>query len=324
MDPERPRSIENNEPNEEVGDSEATFSTPENELHNQEDLPFIEKEKTIEQERGERTAKLVEKIYDKLPPHLASHFVEPSVVLTMAGHKGMGEYHLSLPPEEERQKQEFQDFQEWTTEINTILLEEGHPEITFDTSKGTFDQAARPISRGGKVFIGGVTNLDALEHLSKETEIPGIPQYQSSTGLEGTREWWEKAEETLKHARDSGELPNNLTDEALPDIIFGLALGYPDRAILDLADWISQKKEIDILESSEPILMGKYEGPSPIFDYYPEHAQNPGILENMRKAQEILKGFYESEWHKKLENSQPFLEAREIQENLHRGIYEEV
>lgn len=100
-----------------------------------------EEEKTAEQQEGERAAELVEKLYDKLPPHLASHFVEPSVVLSMAGLKGLGEYYLYLPREEQKQREEFQAFQDWTEEVNIILEKEGHPEIRFAVSGKTFDEA---------------------------------------------------------------------------------------------------------------------------------------------------------------------------------------
>ena len=283
-----------------------------------------EEEKTIEQREGERVAELVEKLYQELPARFCSHLVESSVVLILAGQKGTGEYHLALPEDKEKQREEFDALREWLERANGILEEEGHSEIKFTGSTESFDNAVYSIARGGEVLLGGIINFKALERLTKGTQIPNIPEYDSATGMEGVNLWRRETQEALKQARDRGELPNNLTDEALTDILHGVELGYPDRAILDFADWISQnEQDYSRIVDSEPLFVNTYSGPLPTFAYYPEHAQDPGIQENLCKTEETLQGFYESAWHKNLENDAAFLEARRSQENLHEGIYGE-
>lgn len=278
----------------------------------------------VEHYEGERAANLVKELYDELPPRLACHLVESSVVLTLAGHKAGGEFHLSLPREEEKQREEFVALQEWIQKMNAILERKGHPTILFVGFGKTFEEALKSITERGKVFRGGVQNLEALERLSKNTHIPGIQEYNSATGVEGARLWARKCQDMLQQARDEGALPRNLTDGALRHLLAGFTLGYPDRALLDHADWTSQQnQDVSALEYPAPAMFaGQYRGPRPDFGYYPDHAQDPDIQNNIRKASEILRGFYESEAHKKLKNDPTFLEARKVQEDLRRSNYE--
>ena len=179
------------------------------------------------------------------------------------------------------------------------VLKETAPEIKFFLREEIIE------SRGRKLISGFVYNLRAVEELSKRTKIPGITPYDKSTGIEGLKEWSKKNLENLKKMQEIGQIPKGFDVE---HILAGIQLGYPDRAIYDLCDsLITGRKD---LKEANILYQDKYSAALPSFDFYPESESNEEIQENIRVAGEILRGFYESDWHKEIEKDPNFIKFR--------------
>jgi len=79
-------------------------------------------------------------------------------------------------------------------------------------------------------------------------------------------------------------------------VMCGLLRGYPDRALLDFDQWL-QSGRSPALEAAPILGADLYKCAQPVFDYLPEHRDDPGIVGVVGLWSEILREFYLSEWH---------------------------
>ncbi len=256
---------------------------------NKDSYSEAEKAKIPEPLSGQETALLAEKIFNNTDNRVAQHMVDSNVILTLSGFKPSTDVFISIAHESEIESVMLE-----VEKLNSYL-EQTHPDIRISTS-------GRP-SRKGNLTSIKVNSLLGYERLSKKSRLPGMTPFDSSTGWEGWWEWYKKVCDDLEEAQEQGKIPKTI------HVIGGMIHGYPDQAILDAAD----SEHTDKKMGDVPIPnTGLYNEAEPSFLVYPEHLGDPSIQEYVKQAGQILKDFYDSEWHKKIAPQLAFhKEARE-------------
>jgi len=140
-------------------------------------------------------------------------------------------------------------------------------------------------------------NLSGIDRVSHQTKIPGIYPYDKNSGRKGYEEWLATLFKNLEAVQKTGILP--FTDEQLTDIVGGFLKGYPDIAIYDATEWYATDRTKPMQDSQIPGTK-LYDEAEPNYDFYPEHAEDPNILNDIKNAGKILEQFYKSEWHKRV------------------------
>lgn len=244
---------------------------------------------------GSEVADIAKECYAKAPNLLGPKLVESNIVLTLAGLKGATEFFIPL-----RQDMDEQTIDKEISILNSLLEERGI----------NFDKAGKPFmtKEGLEKQMVGIINLRGLERVSKMTNIPGVEEFDSNQGFSGEESWRLKTINNLKKNQLSGLVPYK-DKRVVGNIFGGLERGYPDVAIMDFVDWIEhgRKKEIS---NSNISLVGTYVEAEPNYSFYSEHTDDDSVQKNIKQAELILKGFYQSSWHIKRTKSLKFREAR--------------
>jgi hypothetical protein len=237
-------------------------------------------------ELGKQTAELISGIYGDLPPQFRQHLVDSNIVLTLAGLKGFTYGLIDVESEKDVPSMEAgaEKFNEYLKlhdpEVRVLL----NPEI----------QQRR--SDGSNFLSIAVENLRGYEQTTKETQLPGVPLFKATNGFDRLEEWQNECVEGLEAAQKEGKIPPEFEVEV---IFQGIELGYPDLAITDFAQWIAKNRSFELEEV--PINYAHtYKEAVPMYDVKPEHVTNPSIIRHSQRLSNVLKGFYESEWHQKV------------------------
>lgn len=246
----------------------------------------------IETLSGFETAELTSKVYDILGPELGSRLVEPNVILAISGIKGYADIAWVKLNQDEIKK-----FELANERLSNLGLKVVYPKRI----KG--DSEIRSIA---------LENFKGVERKTRTTKIPGVITYESSSGNTGLMNWYRNINDSLKEAQKAGKI----SEEVDLEILFeGIILGYPDQAILDFEKCYrtgNVRKDLlpaDIISTIPEAK--KYPGAVPEFDYYPEHKDDPEIVEYISKARRILEEFYQSDWFKEMSQTQEFQESRQ-------------
>lgn len=241
---------------------------------------------------GIETAELVSRVYEILGADIGCRLIEPNIVLAMSGMKGHADMHWVR-----LDNKKIEELKLVNSKLEIFGLE-----LCF------------PKKIEGDCEIRGITfaNLKGIERKSKTTKIPGVPLFDSRTGRDGLMMWNKEIETSLAKTQKEGKISEEVNLEV---ILEGINLGYPDQAILDFEKCLREGKvhedllEADIISSIPEA--EKYQGAVPEFDYYPEHKDDPEIVEYIFRAKEILKEFYNSVWFRGLSQKQEFYESRQ-------------
>lgn len=240
---------------------------------------------------GEQTAELISTIYQEIGPRLGSHLVEPNAVLTLSGLRGVGNFLTHNLTEEEKNKIE---------KLNEKIKNRGIVFVIWDDKKEDVADIT-------------IYNFNGLEYTSKLSKLPFVKPYDSSTGLEGIKKWvgstYTAAENYLKKA----------TGAALSALVVGLRLGYPDQALLDAADAISNNINWDELADSKIPYSDYYHNPQPNFSYFPQHEEDPTIARTRESWGKLLKEFYNTKWHMSLAQDSIFINMRKSEAESHNN-----
>lgn len=232
---------------------------------------------------GYEVARIVEQVFDRAP-NLKQYFVDSNVVLTLAGMKGATNFTADVESE--------QDLRKYETEIETIneTLKMANPEVKFAMFKDV-----KETEDDGKYVTFIVQNLLGYERASKISKISGVTPFDRRTGWDGLAKWSQKLWAQVEAAGY----------ESPEDVALGLELGYPDRAIYDLQDWMKNGSKGEMVDAIIPNTR-LYDDHDPSYVFSPGHENDAGIRDNMEKSGRILKEFYDSDWHKKVAPSLAF------------------
>lgn len=227
--------------------------------------------------KGEQVAKLVEKVFEKYPFDITQHLVDSNVVLTLAGMKGQTEFFIDVPDEakDEMLKKGIKDL---SAELQAL-----DPNLMMRLEREPFEAASDKM----RTMMVNVLNLATLDEWITKTKLCEFPSFDKSQGFAGYDKWREAIIEKFGEESDEEEMG------------VGVRKGYPDQAIIDFIDWYNTGREKE-KDDANILLTGIYEEAEPIYSYYPEHVDDPEIVDNVHKSSEVLAGFYESQWHKEV------------------------
>ena len=236
---------------------------------------------------GQETADLVAKVFGKLRPNFSEHLVDSNVVLTLAGFKPQTDFFIELNIPQDRVLVEGQ-VEGLNAELKGI-----NPEIKFQIVGLPFEDSANRLTQ-----MVSVENLLGVERVSKVSKIPGVESFNRAAGWRGLSKWHKKIIENFEFNEKAQTQPFN-NRGAFMNVLTGLYKGYPDTAIYDFAEWSPTDRSRKMQGSNIPYA-GTYKEDQPNYSFYPEHANNLDIQENIKQAGKILEAFYESDWHKKM------------------------
>jgi len=240
---------------------------------------------------GKETADLVEREYEKNPSVLTARLVNSNAVLTLAGLKGHTEIFIRVESEKE-----IKSIEEDIEKLNDSLEKKG---IRFNISPNRNDKG----SKSGQRLAVGISNLRGLERTTKLTKLPGVPALDSQKGFAGAADWGEELAQNFTEKQRQGEIPQG--KEAWQIFIDGISKGYPDTAIRDFYEW-NKNGQKSKMQGSDIPGTGKYPEAEPNYTFFPEHADEPAIRENIELAGQILEDFYNSDWHHKVSQNPEF------------------
>jgi len=240
---------------------------------------------------GIETAKLASKVYEILGAELGCRLAEPNLILLISGMKG----HADIPWVK-LDKERIEKLEQINAQLESLGLRIYYPET---------------LERESEITSLSIVNFKGIERKSRMTKIPCVPPYESMLGDE-PREWLKKLTDSLKEAQKAGKIPKEVNVEILVE---GIIFGYPDQAILDFEKCLREGKiDDDLLDAdilSSAIEATEYKGAVPEFCYYPEHKDDREIVEYVTRAREVLEGFYQTDWFKKLSREQEFQKFRQ-------------
>jgi len=264
---------------------------------NEQKLP--EEALKFEPRSGAEVAELVSKIYELAGPELGCRFVEPNVVLTLAGMKGRTDIHWI--PESLQLHQGFRRLEK-ALQADGIFMNWG-----FATERDTDI---------------GITNPRGLQRAVSLSRIPGTPAPETireSMSIEELFRWHQKLIRSLKQAQKKNKIPKEVEVDILCQ---GIPLGYPDQAIADFEHCYRNRGDFDTDMMRADILSihpkaQEYHGAIPEFSLYPEHKDDPRIAEYVATCREILKEFYSSEWFTAIDHDSSFRTAVDAANQYH-------
>lgn len=254
-------------------------------------------------EKGQEVAKLYEGIWEQLPPMLRGHLVDSNVALTVGGLKPMTEFFPAVPEDSD-----VQNLRLGVDRLNKMLEQQGVGVRFFIVGEPFSPRNNLGLPRSQMV---GVESLAGYERISRQSRMPGIEPFNQSGGFAALEKWRGNFYWNLKKAQEEGQLPKELD---LDNISAGIQRGYPDIAIIDFSQYISEGRKRPIAEMHIPYT-GTYEEAEPNYTVFPEHADHPDVLANARELGALLQGFYESDFHQKV-SQEPEIAARKAKPDL--------
>lgn len=233
---------------------------------------------------GARVAEISHEIFKQVDVRLGANFVKAGVILTMAGLKPMTSYisveHVTEDDEVTALRRESELVNRHLDQVNSQL---------------SIGEEIRKIPARGRLAARSILPLDFMstrgaERISKSSRFKGVPQFDKDKE-DAIMAWYWEIGDWIENAKKEGNIPSNFDAQVFQE---GITLGYPEQAIWDFADWVATGRKKD-LEHGSFTLEGKHWSAVPSYDYYPEHEDDPGIIENIRVGNEVLRQFYESE-----------------------------
>ncbi|MCH7640847.1 hypothetical protein IID22_01440 [Patescibacteria group bacterium] len=254
------------------------------------------KQETSSPLTGERVASITEDLYQRVPPIVGAHLVESNIVINIAGLKGYTEFIVRIPTEDNLE----------VIDEAVIRLNQGSEKerLRFSAVGDVFELPGR---KKQKALSIGMQNLSGFELVSQKSQLPGVYPFNRFNGFDGLRSWKIATAKAIQKSQEEGLIPKQFDSSHMQ---VGLYLGYPDTALLDFADWLANNRERQLQRSDIPFT-GIYQEAEHNFYFYPEHSQDPTILESIRNASEILREFYESDWHQEVSQDPSFTNERE-------------
>lgn len=229
---------------------------------------------------AQATVRLILQLYQKAGPTVGCRLVDPSTALTLAGARALTAWTGRFENPTDDDVQALERLDKWLVPrgISLELCRED------DTD----------------VYEFSVVNLVGLERVSRSTHIAGFRPYHAETGWTGYYEWQDATMKSLvKHA----PVPGN---EA--HVLYGVLLGYPDRAILDYlrADRTSHDRFI----SSDIPWTTYYECGVASFSFPPHDCDHPQIVSTEREWGQLLEAIYTAPDMRRLDADPEFRDAR--------------
>lgn len=148
---------------------------------------------------------------------------------------------------------------------------------------------------------------------TKLSNLSFIPKFDSTTGWDGYENWKDDV-----HANINKFFKTE--NEATFHFIMGLNYGYPDQALLDMYEVLNNDNDSEKthLAFSKIPYSDYYDCAQPNFQYFPAHEEEDSIKTVRNSWGQILRTFYNSQWHKSILQNPDFIKIRNFEEKNHR------
>ena len=228
----------------------------------------------------EATVDLVMQLYRRAGPRIGCRLVEPSMVLTLSGARGLTAWNGTWRGATLEDAMRLE-------ELDRFLVPRGislQPGSDFLKGEGSVD----------------VIHLAGVERVTRSSFIPATMAYHASSGWRGFYTWRDAQLKAYDRQRP-------VPVEAY-HVLCGILLGYPDRAVLGYLGAGALGNERSI--SADIPYSNYYECGMPTFQFLPEDLDDPGILDKIHEWGELLRGIYEHPWMRDLDSNREFRQAR--------------
>ena len=240
---------------------------------------------------------ILEAIRQQLGPKYLAYWVLPNTILTLSGARAFcdgifwDDDHKGL-------------LKTWDREIteSTDCIKK-HTQVVWSS---TGIREARP----GEKYAGYDLILDVgLNHALQATNLIKdriIDQLKQQNSIEDI------SETIITHLKSQ-----KYSKENLNHIVFGILLGYPDKAITEsVTTWEEDDPFAEPSINADIRGAAYYVCPQPVYSY-PRHLVNdPSITSHEQAWSTILKEYYTSDFHKSLEKNQDFVSKMQELGNL--------
>lgn len=228
--------------------------------------------------------------YEEVGSRLGVYLVNPNVVLTLADERGSADLPVQASAKELRR---------FVARANDVLLPEGCRIVIHAGPH-------RPSFLRGQADLE-IVSLAGLAQVSARTTLPGISPFDAKSSWDGLREWCTQTRASVIAAQQAGKLPAHV-DPVHFEI--GLALGYPDRAMLGYLPVADDAWDEDKCVDARIPFSDRYDCAQPIYSFLKTDEADPAIVEHQRRWGQVLARFYGSSWHERLHRDPDFLRAR--------------
>lgn len=150
---------------------------------------------------GKQLVEIVREMFEYVPERVSAHFVESSMLLTLAGMKGVGEaLEATILPDGVVD----QELVEAVKKANEYF-ERIYPFVRLQTpGKGSIS----PTTHQARIWVG-IRNLVGFERLSKLTTLPGVVPFEASKGFDALDKWVQQMESGFDQAIQNDKIPKN-------------------------------------------------------------------------------------------------------------------
>lgn len=224
-------------------------------------------------------------LYEAAGLRLGCALVEANALLVLADLRGTTNLLLYEP-----------------TEANRRHIAALQPTLNSLGLRWRIEETATPLPSGRLCSVIILESLAGYAYISRQTEMRGMTPFDGIGGWEGWEAWGRPCFDALRE--------NYEPEPVLLDRWIGLALGYPDRAIEDACQAITNGGFPATFVHAPLPSVKCYGGASPNFSYAPEHADDPGIVFTIQTWEALLEGVYASAWHQQLVGDPAFQAAR--------------
>lgn len=228
---------------------------------------------------------LLSELYHLAGPKLGAKLVEPPFVLTLAQQRAETPWNGLVPNPSAEDLATFD-------RLNQMLKPRGY---AIECNREMY------LKRG----VFNLVSLVGLEHVTGRTRLPAIPRFQAATGWEGQKRWKEELRSQ----------PPPFEPEAWGHMVYGLLLGYPDRALSGYYLGPEHKERPDYNERRDLVsahipAAHRYECGLPEYDFSWRDINHPEIRSHAEGWNDLLSQVYASPAHRALEADPAFREAR--------------
>ncbi len=242
---------------------------------------------------GTETAVRYETLYSLAGPKLGPLLVDTNVVLTVAGARGATNLYTPYTRTDIWQQ--------------AILLDKKLGELGIAITPAAI---APPAPAHEQTIVLLVENLRGYAYVSERTRIPGVLPFTAGS----VNEWMHQTLQGMKKAHNKGQF--GFPAVYLEKLFDGLLEGYPDQALYDEIAWRSKGEQSALASAAIPYQ--RYSGCRHTFAFYPEHANDPGIVKTISLWSTILPQFYTSPWFTQVEKTDSFQQGRETSHRADR------
>lgn len=246
----------------------------------------------------ERAVDTLSKLQERVGSAGLAYLITPNVILTLAGARAFcdGVFYSN----------DDKDLQQISEQVAKVIED---LKVTRDLRIAEHGIEVGANDRKFARFSVIVT--DGLYNSLSETRLLG----ENAIEIADQRLQGEELMDAMLARLKQNEKLQDISEENLTHIAFGILVGYPDKALVGSAN----KWDEDPSEADDPLVDARleaanyYDCPQPVYSYPRSMADDPEIIAHEQKWSKILTDFYESDFHGQLAQDPAFrAKAKEL------------